>query len=157
MTTCPDCGCDLIKQREGEYKCPQCKKTYLDDFGKIRTFLEENPNASIQDIVNNVKVPRRVINEYIDYCHLEYSGSSYGYSVCQYCGATLRCGTICPACAEKGEARRKDFNPYKVGDYKYRNGQNATEHKSGITGSIVPTDQEISGEADKIRFLKNKK
>ncbi|MCR4843274.1 MAG: hypothetical protein K5840_08445 [Eubacterium sp.] len=117
LKQCPDCQVDLIVGREGEYSCPRCQKIYYDDFGKIRNFIEKYPDSSIREIMENTKVPRRTIQAYIDYCHLEYSGSSSGYEKCTQCGAPIRCGRICPQCAAK--MSEGSYNPYTVGDYKF--------------------------------------
>ncbi len=123
LSVCPDCDVDLMASREGEYKCPRCGKYYYDDLGRIRNYLEENPGSSIRQISEGAHVDRKTIQAYIEYCHLEYTGSSNGFQMCSICGAPLRCGTICPNCAAKSPSG--SFDPLTVGAFKYGSREDA--------------------------------
>lgn len=136
LTKCPDCDAALIASREGEYQCPRCKKYYYDDLGRIRNYLEEHPGSSIKQISEGAHVERRTIQAYIEYCHLEYTGSSNGFQMCSVCGALLRCGTICPNCAANAQAGT--YDPLTVGAFKYGSREEAA----------FRVDSDISGHVD---------
>ena len=152
---CPDCQKPVVIVRSGEFECPQCKKVYYNDFGKVRKYLEENPDSSIQDIMIDTGVSRKMIQEYIDYCHLEYSSKSSGYAKCSRCGTPIRCGRICPSCASM--MKEGEYDPDTVGSYSFGQVGKPQTTQEGRTRGFVGTKNQSSDPANgKFRYLKSK-
>lgn len=49
----------------GEYECADCKNIELDDYGKVRNFLEKHSGANMADVVRATSVSEQTIKRMI--------------------------------------------------------------------------------------------
>ena len=96
---CSVCGGPLKGIRSGEYECLDCGAIELDDFGKIRQFLDACGPQSKEVIMAETGVSREVVNQYIKEQRLIAAG--HGNTKCVLCGAPIETRTLCLACAGK--------------------------------------------------------
>ena len=62
---CEFCGGDLTPGREeGVFICVDCQAENFDDFHSIHNYLLEKGPRSVMDIERDLKIPRRIINDY---------------------------------------------------------------------------------------------
>lgn len=96
---CPKCYGKLLFEGSGIYKCSECGRIVLDDFGKIRKFLDENGTASAIEIKKATGVSIRTIKKMLKNGKLEIPESSEYFISCERCGCDIRYGRFCPDCA----------------------------------------------------------
>lgn len=99
--TCQSCSGNMVYKGSGIYICEKCGEEYLSDFGKVKRFLEENGPSNAVEIAEATGVSRRVISDFIKNDRVEVVTSAGGYTYCASCGAAIRYGKYCPACAKK--------------------------------------------------------
>ena len=68
---CEACGQPLAFQGCGEYMCPNCGHKQVDDFGKVRLFLEHYPGATLVQVSQETGVSVAKIREFISADRLE--------------------------------------------------------------------------------------
>ena len=100
-TECELCREKLVHMGGGRYKCERCDHVILDDFGKIKQFLEENGTATIAVIAQQTGVKIDVIEMYLKKGRVEISEDSNFYLKCEKCGCSIRSGRYCISCAKE--------------------------------------------------------
>ena len=98
-SVCDKCGGKYKYKAQGIYECEDCRNVMLDDYGKVRVFLETNGNAPAIVISAETGVPVSVIQEYLKDGKLEIPDGSDIYIKCEKCGKDIRYGKYCPSCA----------------------------------------------------------
>lgn len=98
---CSKCKGKLYYQGGGIYKCEDCGNTELDDFGKVREYLEENGIQSAYTIHDATGVSLSLINNFVRDGRLEIPDGSGVYIKCLNCGCAIRYGKYCPQCTSK--------------------------------------------------------
>lgn len=97
-SVCDKCGGKYKYKAQGRYECEYCRKVMLDDYGKVRTYLEENGSASAIVISSETGVPVRVIHDYLAEGKLEIPNGSHVYIKCERCKTDIRYGRFCSEC-----------------------------------------------------------
>lgn len=98
---CPECGEKLIFEGGGSYRCQKCETVVLDNFGKIKKYLDENGAASCITIARATGVRREIIEQMLKEGRLEIPDSSEYFIKCERCGCDIRYGRFCPECINK--------------------------------------------------------
>lgn len=98
---CGLCNNELKYQGSGRYKCEFCGHEELDDFGKVKDFLETHgPTPSYQiSVVTGVR--KEVIDLFLKRGMVELPEESDYYLKCEKCGCSIRYGRYCPDCVQK--------------------------------------------------------
>ncbi|MCQ2080995.1 MAG: hypothetical protein MJZ11_05010 [Lachnospiraceae bacterium] len=65
-TKCEKCGGRYIKHIRGIYKCEKCGNEAMDDYGKVRAFVEANPGTNVTEVVKGTGVSRNTVNQMIE-------------------------------------------------------------------------------------------
>lgn len=68
---CEKCNGPLVFVGGGAYKCKKCGAETLDDFGKIKTFLEKNGPAPAFVIARETGVKKEAIKKYLQNGRIE--------------------------------------------------------------------------------------
>ena len=98
---CPKCG-ELMRYAFGEvFKCDNCGAEELTSFGKVRKYIEDHGPSNAANISDGTGVPVSTINRYLREGRIEIPDGSDSYIKCEDCGAEIRYGRYCPACAAK--------------------------------------------------------
>lgn len=64
--TCSACKTKLVYKGLGEYECPKCGGLEYDNYGKVRTFLERHPGASIPEVCYGTGLSRAEVTKMVD-------------------------------------------------------------------------------------------
>ena len=114
---CPICKTPYRETFLGINKCSKCGYEEQNDFGKVRTFLEENGPQPSTVIAEATHVPIRKIDHFLMQGRLEIPEGSTVFIQCQSCGVDLRYGRFCPECALKlCKKLQSAFNESEVGE-----------------------------------------
>lgn len=98
---CSKCK-SLMRYAFGEiFVCDFCGETEYTEFGKVRDFLELNGPKTATEISDGTGVPLSVINDFLREGRIEIPDGSDSYIKCEGCGADIRYGRFCSACAQK--------------------------------------------------------
>lgn len=98
---CGFCMNEMKYQGSGKYKCDFCGHEELDDFGKVKEFLEIHGSAPSYKISLMTGVRQEVINLFLKRGMVELPEDSDYYLKCEKCGCSIRYGRFCPDCAKK--------------------------------------------------------
>ena len=96
-----ECGGKLYHIGSGKYKCQACDKAVLDDFGKVKQFLEENGATPIVVISQSTGVSTEIIEDLLRDGRVEITENSKYFISCQKCGCSIRSGRFCIDCAKE--------------------------------------------------------
>ncbi len=107
IKNCIECGSRVLPLRDGEYKCEMCGKIFLDDFGKVRKYLEEHGKTNARTIAYETGVPMQTVYSLLKNCKIEIIQPSKDYIKCKNCGQNIVCGDICPGCGKEYTEKEK--------------------------------------------------
>ena len=99
-TTC-QCGSKLYYIGGGQYQCRKCDEITLDDFGKVKQFLNENGVMPVATISQCTGVSMEVIEFLLQDGRVEIAENSKYFISCQKCGCAIRSGRFCIDCAKE--------------------------------------------------------
>ena len=100
LTNCKVCG-KIFESSSGKKVCPSCTAIDEQDYLKVRTYVKDNPKASINDVIECTGVPIEKIHEYLRMGLLERCEMGEIALKCQLCGSEIMSGNYCLACMEK--------------------------------------------------------
>lgn len=75
-TICPDCQLNYEYMGGGHYQCKKCGREEVDDFGKVKDYLDENGATSMFTLEKETGVKRAVMREFIEMGRLEIAGDT---------------------------------------------------------------------------------
>lgn len=98
--------CELCHNRmnyvgSGKYRCTYCGKEMLDDFGKIKQFLDQNGPTPSGIISQQTGISMEKIDSYLKKGMVEIQDGGKYYLSCEKCGCAIRYGRYCPECAKR--------------------------------------------------------
>ncbi len=101
LKNCSNCG-KLFVQTHGEKLCRDCAIQEEEQQREIRDYIHEHQGCSITEVMQNVNVSKKLINNMINkglFGNLRRSRSSY---TCQSCGKPVSVGnTYCKDCLKR--------------------------------------------------------
>lgn len=97
---CKKCGGKLFYENSGMYRCEDCGEEELDDFGKIKEYIEEHGPSPSTAISEETGVPLEIIDIFLKNGRLEIPEGSKLYIKCERCGCSLRFGRYCYSCTK---------------------------------------------------------
>ena len=103
---CSECKRKLRYKGAGRYICDYCQIEILDDFGKIKAFLDANGPTPAVTIAKATGVDRETINYYLRRGRVEIPEGSKFYLKCEKCGCSIRYGRYCPECVKNAADKR---------------------------------------------------
>lgn len=95
---CPDCKISMTYKYAGIYVCPECGFEDLDDFGKIRRYIEEHGPTNAIELSENTGVRKSKIGEFLRLGKVEIPEGSDIFIHCKSCGVPIRFGDYCERC-----------------------------------------------------------
>lgn len=98
VLNCRACG-RLFNYISGNQICPNCKSGMEQKFQEVRKYLDENPNSSMRDVVENVDVSKRQVEMWIREDRIAFSSAEGSEIGCQRCGKPICSGKYCKKCA----------------------------------------------------------
>lgn len=100
VSNCKSCG-RLFNVLVNEKICPACKQALEDDFQRVKKYLEENPNASVEEVSRENDVTVKQIKQWVREERLVFSEGSIEGVECENCGTLIRTGRFCEECKLK--------------------------------------------------------
>ena len=100
VSNCKSCG-RLFNVLVNEIHCPACKQALEDDFQQVKKYLEENPNASVEEVSRENDVTVKQIKQWVREERLVFSEGSIEGVECENCGTMIRTGRFCEECKMK--------------------------------------------------------
>lgn len=134
VRTCKRCK-KIFQHVAGPSICPRCKEKEEEMFQTVKTYLRENPGATISVISEETQVPVQLIDSFLRQGRLEVTPDSAIALSCEGCGTRIYTGRFCSKC-----------HSGLIGDL-------AGAAKE-ITASRQP-QQETKKQGEKMRFLKS--
>lgn len=98
---CECCNGKMFYQSGGVYKCQDCGNEQMDDFGKVKWFLDENGPCTSMMISKATGVQKDIIDFFLKRGRVEMPEGSKYYIKCERCGCALRYGRMCMSCAKE--------------------------------------------------------
>ncbi|MGI6485480.1 MAG: MerR family transcriptional regulator [Tepidanaerobacteraceae bacterium] len=103
LRNCPICGKLFVYTYNN--KCPDCAKKYEEDFKKVRAYLAENPNTSIEEIAEKTGVNEKRVLEFLREGRLILKRANRNLITCELCDKPIFSGKYCEECAAKVKAK----------------------------------------------------
>lgn len=101
LRNCPNCG-KLYAKKSGHDVCPVCADSVEEDFKKVKDFLWDNPNATIEMVHSKTEVSRERIIKFIRDDRLIAEGLDLDFVVeCERCGKLISHGRFCENCQDE--------------------------------------------------------
>ena len=100
VSNCKSCG-RLFNVLVNEKICPACKQALEDDFQQVKKYLEENPNASVEEVSRENDVTVKQIKQWVREERLVFSEGSIEGVECENCRTMIRTGRFCEECKMK--------------------------------------------------------
>lgn len=95
---CDRCKGKMFYVNGGLYRCGSCGYEVLDDFGKVKKFLDEHGAMSVMEISQATGVSVDIITMFLKQGRVEIPEGSKYYISCEKCGCSIRYGRFCPEC-----------------------------------------------------------
>ena len=100
VKNCKGCG-RLFNYMGGTPLCPSCMKLLDEKFQQTKTYIRENPRASLQEVSEECEVSIAQIKRWVREERLTFTEDSQIGIECERCGAMIRTGRFCDACKAK--------------------------------------------------------
>ena len=97
VLNCKTCG-RLFNVMGREKICPACQKLLEDKFQEVRQYLEEHPNASVEQTSLDNDVSVKQIKQWVREERLVLSSPSDAGITCEKCGVPICSGRVCDKC-----------------------------------------------------------
>lgn len=118
---CTICKSKLNYLGSGKYVCSSFGHEEIDDFGKIKIFLENNGPAPAHIISLATGVEAEIIDAFLRKGRVEITNDSSAFLKCEICGEDIRYGRICPICAREKVSKIQGYLIEDVGEPPIRN------------------------------------
>lgn len=122
---CKKCGGKLFYQSGGAYECELCQSEELDDFGKVKRYLDEHGPTPAATVSDETGVPVDILNVFLRNGRLEIPEGSKYYIKCEKCGCALRFGRYCQDCTKQMAGQLKGSYFEQMGEKPQRAVENA--------------------------------
>lgn len=99
LKNCPECG-KLFVHTERNL-CPECVRREDDDFERVRRFLRDEPQATIERVSRMTGVSEPVILRLLRHGRLTLPEGSPIALRCERCEAPIDAGRLCKACRKE--------------------------------------------------------
>lgn len=81
--------------------CPACKDKLEEKFMQVKTYIEDNKGATLQQISDDNDVSVKQIEQWVREDRLCFADDSPIGIDCQYCGKMIKSGKYCDECKNK--------------------------------------------------------
>ena len=102
VTTCEQCSGAMQYKGSGRYVCEECGSEVLNDFGKVKKYINDNGPSNAITISQGTGVSRQKIRNFLRDGRVEIvEDSAAGVLFCHACGIPIRAGKYCQRCQER--------------------------------------------------------
>lgn len=95
---CPNCGTLMKYKYRGIFVCENCGTEELNDYGKVKKYLDENGPTNAIELAAKTGVRRSKIGEFLRLGKVEIPENSTTFIHCKGCGTAIRFGNYCANC-----------------------------------------------------------
>ncbi|MCI9035060.1 MAG: hypothetical protein HFJ08_13650 [Lachnospiraceae bacterium] len=120
---CGMCGGKLVQAGSGIFKCERCGNEALDDYGKVRKYLDEHGPSPAIAIAQATGVDRNLISRFLRGGKLEIPDGSKYYLRCEKCSCSIKSGRYCEDCAKELSGNTHKVSYVDIGDRPKLNGK----------------------------------
>ncbi|HZJ56670.1 MAG TPA: MerR family transcriptional regulator [Clostridia bacterium] len=99
--------CNRIFQYRGSRYCPGCMQELDEIFVRVRDYIYDNPQATIMEVSQELKVEESIILEFLKEGRLELSSPGLDY-VCERCETPITTGRYCNECIQELDRGMKE-------------------------------------------------
>lgn len=108
IRNCKKCG-KVYNYIGGAPICPVCKEDEEKEFKKVKTYLYDNPGASITQVTSDLNVSIEMIKRFLKEGRLEILGDDGNLLLeCESCGKAIKSGRFCEHCERDLSIRLRD-------------------------------------------------
>ena len=97
VRNCKNCK-RLFNYLGGEQICPACKEELEDKFTKVRDYIWDHKNATMEEISEANEVSVKQIKQWVREERLVFTEDSAIGIDCENCGAPIKSGRFCEKC-----------------------------------------------------------
>ena len=97
IRNCTRCG-KMFSAVSGKSICQYCEKAEEDDFKKVKEYVDEHGEATLEIIVKETEVSIKRVNKFIREGRLEISRGLRDAFPCESCGLPIVTGRYCENC-----------------------------------------------------------
>lgn len=97
VRNCRSCG-RLFNYMGGKPICSSCEKKLEEKFREVKSYLDENPHASVGRVAEDNEVTVKQIKQWVKEDRLVLSEASVDGVLCEQCGTPIRSGRFCDRC-----------------------------------------------------------
>ena len=106
LANCTSCG--RVFAATGGRLCPECGREREAEFERVRRYLLDHPQASIEEVVEQTGVSQKRILEFIREDRLDVRPLGAA-TTCRFCGAPTPAGRLCERCAGSLRAQLQEL------------------------------------------------
>ncbi|WP_114458021.1 MULTISPECIES: flagellar protein [unclassified Halanaerobium] len=100
LINCKKCG--KVFASSGSKVCPACSEEEEKKFQLVKQFLWDNPNSTIDEVVEGTAVDRETIIKFMKEDRLASHGLTIDFKLhCRRCGKEIDSGEYCASCRNK--------------------------------------------------------
>ena len=88
----------LFNYISGQQICPTCREKLEEKFQEVKSFLFNNRDSTIKDVVENCDIAEDQVRQWIREERLKFSSGIDAGIVCEICGSTISTGRFCNKC-----------------------------------------------------------
>ena|SRR6056297_3356992 len=100
LINCKECG--KVFASSGSKVCPACREEEENKFQLVKKFLWDNPNSTIEEVVEGTGVDRDTIIKFMKEDRLASQGLDIDFKLqCRRCGKEIDSGEYCSSCRNK--------------------------------------------------------
>ncbi len=100
VRNCRNCG-RLFNVLADERICPSCRQKLENKFQEVKEYLNDHPNASVDEVSMENEVTVKQIRQWIREERLTFSENSLEGIDCEMCGKIIKTGRFCDSCKAK--------------------------------------------------------
>lgn len=128
---CDNCGGLMEFKGCGEYECEDCHTKGLDDYGKVRNYIELHRGANAAEIESKTGVTQKSIRQMLKESKLEITADSVAFMRCEICGVNIRSGRFCPKCEASYHKEKEKQMREKLKGFGLENEEERRERQKG--------------------------
>ena len=98
---CDKCKGKIYYVEKGQYLCKACGHITLDDFSKIRNFLEEKSDVIAQMLAEKIGVNSQSVEYLIHKAVMDIPMENTEGAKCERCGCSISSGRFCSLCTRE--------------------------------------------------------
>ena len=106
LVVCEKCGGIVRPRGSGVFACEDCGHEVMDDYGKVKTFLEKRGPSNILEISVGTGLERSVVSKLLSDGRIQVHQNATAGPTCANCGTPIQRGKYCTVCMSEMSGNR---------------------------------------------------